>query len=93
LAIIETGNPKQFLALTDTRTMFQLTVLRVMDRRRFAAPLIVANAAHANIVRDQLAEIGVTEATLLLEPCARNTAPAIAQWQRSSWTHQIALCW
>jgi mannose-1-phosphate guanylyltransferase len=72
------ATPKQFLALTGTRTMFQLTVLRVMDRRRFAAPLIVANAAHANIVRDQLAEIGVTEATLLLEPCARNTAPAIA---------------
>lgn len=70
--------PKQFLALSDARTMFQLTALRVMDRQRFAAPLIVANAAHADIVRDQLAEIGVTEATLLLEPCARNTAPAIA---------------
>ncbi len=70
--------PKQFLALTDTRTMFQLTVLRVTNRARFAAPLIVANAAHAGIVADQLAEIGVTDATILLEPCARNTAPAIA---------------
>jgi hypothetical protein len=58
--------------------MFQLTVLRVMDRERFAAPIIVANAAHAGIVSDQLAEIGVTDATILLEPCARNTAPAIA---------------
>jgi mannose-1-phosphate guanylyltransferase len=70
--------PKQFLALTGTHTMFQLTVLRVMDRERFAAPIIVANAAHAGIVSDQLAEIGVTDATILLEPCARNTAPAIA---------------
>ena len=70
--------PKQFLALTGTHTMFQLTVLRVMDRKRFAAPIIVANAAHAGIVSDQLAEIGVTDATILLEPCARNTAPAIA---------------
>ncbi len=70
--------PKQFLALTGTHTMFQLTVLRVMDRRRFAAPIIVANAAHAGIVSGQLAEIGVTDATILLEPCARNTAPAIA---------------
>ena len=50
------ATPKQFLALTDTRTMFQLTVLRVKDRRQFAAPLIAANAAHANIVRDQLAD-------------------------------------
>ena len=70
--------PKQFLALTDKRTMFQMTLLRVMDRQRFAAPIIVANAAHAGIVREQLAEIGVTDATVLLEPCARNTAPAIA---------------
>ena len=70
--------PKQFLALTDVRTMFQLTVLRTMDRQRFAAPIIVANAAHAEIVSAQLAEIGVTDATILLEPCARNTAPAIA---------------
>jgi mannose-1-phosphate guanylyltransferase len=70
--------PKQFLALTDAHTMFQLTVLRVMDRGRFAAPIIVANAAHAGIVSDQLAEIGVNDATILLEPCARNTAPAIA---------------
>ncbi len=70
--------PKQFLALTGSRTMFQLTVLRVMDREQFAAPLIVANASHAEIVSDQLAEIGVTDAIILLEPCARNTAPAIA---------------
>mgnify|MGYP003864873621 CR=1 FL=1 len=58
--------------------MFQLTVLRVMDREQFAAPLIVANAAHAEMVTEQLAEIGVADAIILLEPCARNTAPAIA---------------
>lgn len=70
--------PKQFLALTGVRTMFQLTVLRAMNRQRFGAPIIVANAAHAGIVHEQLAEIGVADATILLEPCARNTAPAIA---------------
>lgn len=70
--------PKQFLALTDTRTMFQLTVLRVMDRQNFAAPIIVANAVHAPLVQEQLAQIGVHDAIILLEPCARNTAPAIA---------------
>ena len=71
-------SPKQFLALTAEETMFQLTVRRVMDRSRFAAPIIVANAAHAEIVEAQLAELGITDAILLLEPCARNTAPAIA---------------
>ncbi len=70
--------PKQFLALTAEETMFQLTVRRVMDPSIFAPPVIVANAAHAEVVEAQLAEIGVEDATLLLEPCARNTAPAIA---------------
>ena len=70
--------PKQFLALTGEQTMFQLTVMRVMDRRRFGAPIIVANASHADMVEEQLAGIGVTDAIILLEPCARNTAPAIA---------------
>lgn len=70
--------PKQFLALTGEHTMFQLTALRVTDRSRFAAPIIVANAAHAEIVETQLREIGVDDAVILLEPCARNTAPAIA---------------
>jgi mannose-1-phosphate guanylyltransferase len=70
--------PKQFLALTDTHTMFQLTVLRVMDRQNFAAPIIVANAVHAPLVQNQLAQIDVHDAIILLEPCARNTAPAIA---------------
>jgi mannose-1-phosphate guanylyltransferase len=70
--------PKQFLALTAAQTMFQLTVQRVCNRAIFDAPLIVANAGHAALVKDQLDAIGVTDARLLLEPCARNTAPAIA---------------
>lgn len=71
-------SPKQFLALTDAHTMFQLTALRVNDRTRFTAPIVVANVAHAQIVEEQLAAIGIDDATILLEPCARNTAPAIA---------------
>jgi mannose-1-phosphate guanylyltransferase len=67
--------PKQFLALTSERTMFQLTMERVADRAMFAPPIIVANAAHAELIA---AQSGVSDATILLEPCARNTAPAIA---------------
>jgi mannose-1-phosphate guanylyltransferase len=65
--------PKQFLPLTDTRTMFQLTLDRVADG--FAEPIIVANARHADLIESQLEG---REATLILEPAARNTAPAIA---------------
>lgn len=67
--------PKQFLALTGDRTMFQLTLDRVNDTQNFAAPIIVANAAHADLVEEQCAN---DNAIILLEPCARNTAPAIA---------------
>jgi mannose-1-phosphate guanylyltransferase len=72
------ATPKQFLSLTAEETMFQLTVRRVADRSRFAPPVIVAGAAHAELIEAQLAGIGVGDATLLLEPSARNTAPAIA---------------
>ncbi len=67
--------PKQFLALTDDRTMFQLTLDRVSNAEQYAAPIIVANSAHAGLIENQCAD---ENAIILLEPCARNTAPAIA---------------
>jgi mannose-1-phosphate guanylyltransferase len=70
--------PKQFLALTGEQTMFQLTVERVRNRSMFSAPIVVANKDQAAPVKAQLEAIDVHQATLLLEPCARNTAPAIA---------------
>ena len=67
--------PKQFLPLVSEETMFQATLGRCTDRARFAHPIVVASARHSDLIQSQL---GGTEATLLLEPCARNTAPAIA---------------
>ena len=70
--------PKQMLALTGERTMLQQTATRADDRTRFAAPVVVGNARHAELIDAQLSAIGIDDARLLLEPCARNTAPAIA---------------
>jgi mannose-1-phosphate guanylyltransferase len=67
--------PKQFLPLTAAATMFQLTLERVADPARYAPPLIVANARHADLIEEQC---GGRAVTLVLEPLARNTAPAIA---------------
>ncbi len=66
--------PKQFHPLSGTETMLRLTAARAGDRSRFAAPIIVASAAHAAAIEAQLDEIGA----LILEPVGRNTAPAIA---------------
>jgi mannose-1-phosphate guanylyltransferase len=69
--------PKQFLALTAAETMLQLTAARAHGDA-FAAPIVVANAAHADQVETQLAEIAASPQAIILEPAGRNTAPAIA---------------
>jgi len=68
-------HPKQFQALVGSATMFAQTVARTDDPALFCAPLIVANARHQPLIEAQLEG---RPATLLLEPAARNTAPAIA---------------
>lgn len=69
--------PKQLLALTGTETMLQQTALRAAGEH-FAAPIVVANAQHADVVEAQLATVSIPAAALILEPAGRNTAPAIA---------------
>ncbi|RKK05137.1 mannose-1-phosphate guanylyltransferase/mannose-6-phosphate isomerase [Pseudoroseomonas wenyumeiae] len=72
------GYPKQFwpLVSVDT-TMLQDTVARAMGSG-FSAPIIVCNQAHRFMVAEQLQAAGVAKPTIVLEPVARNSAPAIA---------------
>ncbi|MDP9413559.1 MAG: mannose-1-phosphate guanylyltransferase/mannose-6-phosphate isomerase [Pseudomonadota bacterium] len=72
------ARPKQLLALLGDKTMLQMTVARTGDRTRFGPPIVVAGAQHAAEIEHQIEEIGITPAALVLEPCARSTAPAIA---------------
>ncbi|HEU0045949.1 mannose-1-phosphate guanylyltransferase/mannose-6-phosphate isomerase [Sphingomonas sp.] len=69
--------PKQLLALTAEQTMLQLTAGRTIGDA-FAAPVVVANARHADLVSEQLTAAGIVAQCVLLEPVGRNTAPAIA---------------
>jgi mannose-1-phosphate guanylyltransferase/mannose-6-phosphate isomerase len=70
--------PKQFHALTGTNSMFAQTLARAADRARFASPIVVCGSGHVAHVRADLATAGVDDATIIVEPAARNTAPAIA---------------
>jgi mannose-1-phosphate guanylyltransferase/mannose-6-phosphate isomerase len=70
--------PKQFLALLSEHTLFQETALRVRPIEGCAAPIVVCNDEQRFLAADQLREIGVEPAAMLLEPVGRNTAPAIA---------------
>ncbi|MBU25807.1 MAG: mannose-1-phosphate guanylyltransferase/mannose-6-phosphate isomerase [Gammaproteobacteria bacterium] len=70
------GHPKQFLAMQGEETMLQATVDRVSAIT--AEPTItICNEEHRFFVAEQLREKGML-GPIILEPVARNTAPAIA---------------
>ena len=75
------GFPKQFLVLSGTSSLFQQAVERVQGLAAgdmtLGETLVVTNEEHRFLVLDQLRELKNTPATLLLEPVARNTAPAL----------------
>ncbi|MFO6446262.1 mannose-1-phosphate guanylyltransferase [Erythrobacter sp. NE805] len=68
--------PKPFLPLLGEETLFEQALRRVADGAHFAPPIIVAGAAHAELVTAQLGNR--SGARLVIEPAAKNTAPAIA---------------
>ncbi len=75
---LSVGNhPKQFLSLVSENTMIQETLLR-LDGIEHSEPVVVCNEAHRFIVAEQLKQIGVKNPGIILEPVAKNTAPAIA---------------
>ena len=68
--------PKQFLRLTGKESLLQETLQRCASLP-CAAPLLLAHEDARFIVAEQLREIDLTDATILLEPVQRNTGPAI----------------
>lgn len=72
------NKPKQFLSLFDEASLFQNTLTRLSDFEGVADPIIVCNVDHRFMVAEQLQEIDLAAKDIILEPCARNTAPAIA---------------
>ncbi|HXC40147.1 MAG TPA: mannose-1-phosphate guanylyltransferase/mannose-6-phosphate isomerase [Burkholderiales bacterium] len=70
--------PKQFLPLISERSMLQETVLRAATLPQAQPPIIVSSDDHRFFAAQQLAEIGIQPSRIVLEPVARNTAPALA---------------
>lgn len=86
------GFPKQFLVLSgddSSQSLFQQAIQRINaigDQNQSAtketpielgSTLIVTNEEHRFLALDQLRELKDIQATLLLEPVGRNTAPAL----------------
>ncbi len=70
--------PKQFIRFLGPTTLFQKTLERVSDTERYEAPIVLTNEDFRFLVAEQARELGVTLSSIILEPVARNTAPAIA---------------
>jgi mannose-1-phosphate guanylyltransferase / mannose-6-phosphate isomerase len=73
-----TCHPKQFLALMGKDSLLQQTLLRFQGEAGFSQPLVVGNEEHRFLIGAQAQACNVTLQGLLVEPIARDTAPAIA---------------
>lgn len=69
--------PKQFLPLAGSESLFQQTLQRTRVLQA-APPIVVCSDDHRFLVAEQMRELGFENASILLEPAPRNTAPAIA---------------
>ena len=78
------GFPKQFLVLSgdgSQKSLFQQAIERIQTiatpQIELGKTVIVTNEEHRFLALDQLRELRTIEASLLLEPSGRNTAPAL----------------
>ena len=71
--------PKQFSRLMGDHSLFQLAAMRLKSSNEleFRAPITVTNNDFRFIVAEQLQSVGIDPGSILIEPEAKNTAPAI----------------
>jgi mannose-1-phosphate guanylyltransferase len=69
-------NPKQFKKIYSNFSFFQQAINRI-NNDIYSTPIIICNKKYESIVKKQLRELQLKKYFLLLEPLARNTAPAI----------------
>jgi len=72
--------PKQFIRFSEAQpaSFLAATLQRFPESAGFAAPVVVCNNDHRFLVSDEAERMGIRPRAILLEPVARNTAPAIA---------------
>lgn len=72
------ARPKQFLPLLGEESLFQDALRRVSDPARYHPPIISTNAEYRFLAAEQARETGIAPGSILVEPMARSTAPAMA---------------
>ncbi len=69
--------PKQLIAMYNEHTMIQNTLARLDGLGAVGAPVVVCNEEHRFMTAEQLRVSQCHGFQIILEPCGRNTAPAI----------------
>jgi mannose-1-phosphate guanylyltransferase / mannose-6-phosphate isomerase len=72
--------PKQFVRFSEDQgaSFLAATLRRLSPVEGFDHPLVVCNKDHGFLVRDEAQRAAIEPTAIVLEPMARNTAPAIA---------------
>jgi len=71
--------PKQFLNLhKEDRSLLQEAAQRLNNVEDTGTPIVVCNEEYRFLVAEQMHQIGQQNTQIILEPCGRNTAPALA---------------
>lgn len=73
-----THYPKQYWSLVHSKSLLQETALRVSMPHQFSAPIVICHNEHRFLAAEQLREIEINPAHIVLETESHNTAPAIA---------------
>lgn len=71
-----TNLPKQFIKLFKGKSLFQNSLAQVMDETHYEKPYLLTNNQQKYLIKEQLREMGVTDAVIFLEPAPLSTAPA-----------------
>ena len=67
--------PKQFIHFFDGESLLQKTISRFIEMPFVEDITVITNAAYQTLVEEQIK--GMERVSVLIEPCSRNTAPAI----------------
>jgi mannose-1-phosphate guanylyltransferase/mannose-6-phosphate isomerase len=74
------SHPKQFLPFMGGASLLDLTLSRmaaIAPHELLQKPLVICNQDNRFFVAEHLRQAGIENASILLEPCGRNTAPAL----------------
>ena len=71
--------PKQYIPLISNSkfSLLQETILRIVDLPDIDQPIFICNEDHRFIVAEQMREINIIPRSIILEPCSKNTCPAV----------------